>query len=94
MSRGGIHSRSAQAQRADLDIQSAKDALDREERMRMSALRWDAGATERHRALSLHASEPGRHTLDGGNRVAAAEASVEFDKIASTYANRPLPLDF
>lgn len=74
-----------QAERAELDIRSAQQALDREETMRTSSSKWDAGATERERALSLHASEPGRHMLDGRNRVAAAEASVEFDKAASTY---------
>jgi hypothetical protein len=75
-----------QAQRADLDIRHANEQLDREETMRTASRRWDAGATERARALSLHASESGRHTLEGRNRVAAAEASVAFDKQESTWA--------
>jgi hypothetical protein len=52
--------------------------------MRTTSCKWDAGATELDRALSLHASEPGRHTWDGMNRVATAEADLAFDKAEST----------
>jgi hypothetical protein len=76
------HSPPLQAQRAALDMTRARDDLDREQAA--NAVAWDAGATERSRALSLHASEAGRHTLEGRLRVAAAEASLAWSKRDST----------
>ena len=71
-----------QAQRASLDITRAREDFDREQAASVSA--WDASATERARALSLHADEMGRHTVEGRGRVAAAEASLVYNKTEST----------
>ena len=71
-----------QAQRASLDITRAREDFDREQAASVTA--WDASATERARALSLHADEMGRHTVEGRGRVAAAEASLVFNKTEST----------
>ena len=67
-----------------LDITRAGQDYADELSMRITSGHWDAATTERSRALSLHVSEKGRHTLHGSARGAASEAALVFDKLESS----------